>query len=166
MARLIAILVTLAGLVQPAAAQDSALESLRNGVEGRDWAGVGRLEIAGKGFCTAVLISETELLTAAHCLYDRDGTVIDLARMHFAAGYRDGRALATRDIRRTAPHPQFQYDTAEAQQAFGYDIALIELQSPIRGTQVAPFEVAPAPRRGNDVGVVSYAVEREGPHVR
>ena len=162
MSRLLAALLAVLVLGQPAAAEDTALQPLSDGVAQRGWGGVGRLQIAGKGFCTAALISDTEVLTAAHCLFDEDGSLISTDRMHFAAGYREGRAMALRDVRRSAPHPAFRYDRAnENERGLGHDIALIELEAPIRGTQVTPFSIASAPLRGHDVGVVSYAVERE-----
>ncbi len=161
MMRRFAILLLALGLTSPALAEDTGLQRLSSGDAARDWTGVGRLDIAGKGFCTAALISETEVLTAAHCLYDRDGSAISPDRLTFSAGYRDGRPVTARGIRRTAPHPAFVPNAAEAAQSTGTDIAIVELQSPIGAAQVTPFAVDPAPRRGGAVGVVSYAVERE-----
>jgi len=44
----------------PATAQDSGLRTLETFDAVRGWEGVGRLDIAGKGFCTAALIDETD----------------------------------------------------------------------------------------------------------
>ena len=159
MARLFLLLLTL-GLAAPALAEDSRLELLQSRDAARDWTGVGRLDIAGKGFCTAALISDTEVLTAAHCLFDRDGTPVSPDRITFSAGYRDGRPVTARGIRRVAPHPGFVPNEADAAQSSGNDIALIELQSPIGAAQVSPFPIGAPPRRDGSVGVVSYAVER------
>ncbi|MCA8926946.1 MAG: trypsin-like serine protease [Alphaproteobacteria bacterium] len=79
----------------------------RPGIQGQDdrqaveaaaypWTSIGRLNNAGRGFCTAVLIAPTRVLTAAHCVRSHvaghawapPGTV------HFLAGYRRGRYLA------------------------------------------------------------------------
>ena len=40
------------------------------------------------------------------------------------------------------------------------DLALIELDRPIRNTQVIPFETAERPAKGDKIGVVSYALDR------
>ena len=90
-------LLAFAGLATGGNAQsrDTGLQSLLTGDAARGWEAVGRLDIAGKGFCTAALISETRILTAAQCLHDSEtGARIDPARREFRAGLRTGRALA------------------------------------------------------------------------
>lgn len=155
-----AVLAALCLSTPPALAQDSTLETLRTGDAVRGWAGVGRLEIEGKGFCTAALITDRLVLTAAHCLFDRDGGDVAPDRMAFAAGFRDGRAETTRLIRRAVAHPAYNHTDPPGPERIASDLALLELQQPIRGTQVAPFALAAPPQRGEDVGVLSYAVDR------
>ncbi|ROT97727.1 trypsin-like serine peptidase [Histidinibacterium lentulum] len=145
----------------PALAQDTDLRALETLDAARGWEAVGRLDIAGKGFCTAALIDETTLLTAAHCLYDRQtGERIDPSRMEFRAGFRDGRALAYRDIRRAVAHPGYVFGASADMANLGRDVALLELSQPIRHTGILPFPVGLSPREGDPVGIVSYAEER------
>lgn len=36
------------------------------------WRAIGRINLAGRGYCTATLIARDVVLTAAHCLWNRD----------------------------------------------------------------------------------------------
>ena len=66
--RILLFLITL-GFATGAAA-DGGLFSMQSREDGRNWEAVGRLELAGKAFCTGALIAPDLVLTAAHCLYD------------------------------------------------------------------------------------------------
>ena len=140
-----------------AQAQQSELVPFQTMQDSEGWDAVGRLDIRGKGFCTAALIRERLILTAAHCLYDTDGTRIDPGRFEFRAGLRDGRAEAERSISRTIPHPAYSFkEDATAAPAVALDIAVLELDHPIRMTRVRPYQIAPRPLAGDEVRVVSY----------
>lgn len=148
-------------LSSSASAQSSELKRLNTGDESRGWEAVGRLDVAGKGFCTGALIAPDLVLTAAHCLFDRDtGERVNPQSMEFLAGWRDGRASAYRKVRRAVFHPEYAYNGTATTGRVRNDLALIELDRPIRNTRVIPFETAQRPAKGDKIGVVSYALDR------
>lgn len=142
-------------------ADTSRLQSLETTEAGRAWEAVGRLDIGGVGFCTGTLIAPNLVLTAAHCMYDKASKKrINPSTMEFLAGWRNGRASAYRYVRRAVVHPDYVYDGAVSAARIRHDVALLELQQPIRNTTVTPFGIAARPRKGMQVGVVSYAKNR------
>ncbi len=156
------LLMVMLGFATPLGAEDPAgPRSLTTGDDGRGWEGVGRLNLAGSSFCTGALIAENLVLTAGHCLYDKEtGRRYEAAEIEFLAGWRSGRASAYRGARRAIVHPDFDFGSADKTSRVAHDLALIELDRPIRSRSITPFATAARPHKGDEVGVVSYAHDR------
>ncbi|MHA6344134.1 trypsin-like serine peptidase [Roseivivax sp. CAU 1761] len=119
---------------------------------------VGRLNIAGyrsRGMCTATLVAPALVLTAAHCVLDRDGTPKPRADMVFVAGWTGrGHAGASR-IRALRPHPRaIGADGIDV----AHDLALLDLAVPLA---VTPLDLGAASPAG-PFALAGYA--RARPH--
>lgn len=146
--------------VTPVSAQ-TPLQRLVSADEARKWEAVGRVNLGLNVFCTGVLVSADLVLTAAHCLFEKgSGKLVEIKDIQFLAGWRDGRAAAHRKARRVIVHHDYSFGGANRMDRIASDIALIELDRPIRASTMAPFERHTRPAVGEEVMVVSYALNR------
>lgn len=138
---------------------DAALKPLMTGADTRGFEAVGRIEFGGRAFCTGSLIAADLVLTAAHCLFDENGTAFAAGDIRFLAGWRNGRATATRSVAQAIAHPDFKAEP-EGNRRIAHDLALLKLTQPVSNGSVVPFRTEGRPRQGDAVGVVSYAFDR------
>jgi protease YdgD len=77
------------------AALPASAKSRRLHVEAMEypWSAAGRLNIGGRGWCSAILIGPRHIVTAAHCLWNRQNqSWWPASSIHFIAGYQGGEA--------------------------------------------------------------------------
>ena len=150
----------LLGLPLSVSAQNSGLTRLTDRDDLFGWEAVGRLELAGRGTCSGVLIAPNLVLTAAHCVFGRDGQPLAANALTFRSGLRDGVAIAQRRGQRIAAHPDYQPRSGVSVENVRADVALIELDQAIPSAVAAPFLVHQRARKGATVSVVSYGQGR------
>jgi len=147
----------------PAVAQsDSSLRRLTTRSDVFGWEAVGRVDIGSDGFCTGVLLRPDIVLTAGHCLFDaKTGARNDPTTIVFKSGLRDGKSVAEGKVVRAVVHPEYKYRGEDKALQVRYDVALLQLSSPIPAATAAPYLIQSFSGLGDKVAVVSYARGRE-----
>ncbi|EPX81657.1 trypsin-like serine peptidase [Litoreibacter arenae] len=157
--RILATLITTL-LLATSVQAESALKPLTSLDANKAWQGVGRINLGRSGFCTGTLIAPDLVLTAAHCFYDNSGKRTADTEIEFLAGWQNGRASAYRKAKRSVIHPDYVFKGRGNVDKVASDLALIQLDQPIKHPSILPFDTATQVDRGQQVQVVSYAKDR------
>ena len=148
-------------LVLAAANATGAERAISPGSEAERWAAVGILQVAGGGFCSAALLDQRTVLTAAHCVYPEGRRrVFDPANITFFAGWRDGLTAAQRQAIRVTAHRSYDAARAYDNRNIASDLAIVELSDPIDAGAAQAFGHMDKVRVGEDVVIVSFSGRR------
>ena len=123
------------------------------------WTGVGSLRVAGHHTCTAVLISPTEAITAAHCIVDHvSGRRVVPGLLRLVLGQRTDGYAAVRGVRATAYLPGFvNAQVIVGPDTVATDLALLALDRPVLPTEATPVPLSDwTTPLGGRVDVVGY----------
>lgn len=131
----------LAALVSAFLSSDLHAQDQRNltQAEQKDWPAIGLVFYGAlpKGaICTGTLVAPDLVLTAGHCVKENS----DMATLHFAAGWRDGVAIAMRAARGVV----LAETAAGAARTLADDLALIILDRPIPEGEITPLPLSKA----------------------
>lgn len=145
----------------PTFSNAQALERLTYRDDLFGWEAVGRLDLGSSGYCTGVLIAPEQVLTAAHCVFDRLGNPRPVHSLVFRAGYRDGKSIAERRVSHYAVMDDYEPLAGMTTRNVRSDAALLELSRPVPVSDANPFAIYTGPAIGNSVSVVSYGRNRD-----
>lgn len=96
------------------------------------WSAIGRVNLAGRGFCNGIMISDRQVLTQAQCLYTRrEGRWWQPGELHFIAAYQRDRFLADSKITRFVAAPGYNPAAGASLSNLTNNWAILELAQPI-----------------------------------
>ena len=134
---------------------------VKAGKEAEAWAGVGILQVRGGGWCSAALIDQRTVLTAAHCVYPGDQKVLAQPdEVRFLAGWRDGITAAERKAVRIVAHRDYDPTRPYDNRNIAADLAIVELDAPIDAEAARAYGRMDKVRVGEPVSVVSFSGRR------
>lgn len=110
----------------------------------KPWQAIGKIYTAELALCTGVLITPNQVLTAAHCIWNKNtNSSIESQHLDFVTGYHRERFLAERSIKHVFHSPRYKSDLNSnlSLHSLASDWAILELESAIR--HISPIPISP-----------------------
>ena len=96
------------------------------------WSALARVNLAGQGFCTGVVIAPQQVLTQARCLYtEREGRWLRPLELHVIAAYQRDRFLADSKVAGFTVAPAFNPLAGSSLANIASNWAVVTLEEPI-----------------------------------
>ncbi|MDU8946771.1 trypsin-like serine peptidase [Ovoidimarina sediminis] len=130
--------------------------------ERRIWHGVAKVHVAGNRWCNGALISEREIVTVAHCLYNPlTEKFTDPKYMKVVLGQWRSEHVALLGVSALAVLPGYSPAVSRelTTDEVAFDLALLLLDSPVSAMQAQPFSLSEW-RQGEPVDVIGYGRSR------
>lgn len=160
---------------------DDLRRSFLPGISGQDkrrpllkpvppWTAVGRVNRRTGGFCSGTLIAPDQVLTAAHCLWNkRTNRLLGADALHFLAGYNRGEYLAHGRVRQIRLASDIKMDRQGRPANPATDWAVLTLAAPLLGKpQLRPIALAAAPdlaALGDGAALLQAGYSRDRAHM-
>lgn len=158
---LLSTVLTCAFAASPGSGQNTPTRMIQEN-EASHWYGVAKLNVAGESWCNAVLVSETEVVTAAHCLYrSKIGKFADAEDVKLEFGLRRDQRVSLHGVVAFSMLSKVVPNTFDNTnwERFSSDLALLRLDAPIPEETAVPFDIRDW-QPGESVTVVGYDNDR------
>ena len=155
----------------PTAATPALNGRLQADAQEYPWSAIGRVNLAGQGFCNGILIGPRQVLTQARCLYaGREDRWFRPQELHFVAAYQKDSYLADSPVADFTAAPGFNPAGGTSLANLTSNWALVTLRDPIGqqtgwlGLQWDTTELQRAAQQG-DAAYLRAGYRSDWPHV-
>lgn len=131
--------------------------------EAPQWRAIGKLNVAGNRFCSAVLVADDLVVTVAHCMFNfTTGHLAHPEDVKFVAGQWRDTYAALRGVSAISVPPDYRPSLGMWAEPQDSDVALLRLDQPIPADVVTPIPIG---HRQSDAGLAIVGYGRDRPYI-